>query len=101
MRGVFVRRFTTWLVLVGAALLGFTAAVIVLFNVHIAVGLEQGYAATPAQVWDHSVLLAILDVLLLIVGPVAGVVIGLRLTRGDPSRRSQGERCEEVRTRSR
>ena len=70
---------------VGAALaLGFTAlvglvvAVIVVLNLHIMVGLEQGYAASPANVLDHSVILAVVDVGLLVGGPMLGVLVWSR-----------------------
>ncbi len=56
------------------AVVGLVIAVIVTFNLHILVGLEQGYAASPAEVFEHSVLLGLFDVLLLITAPALGVL---------------------------
>lgn len=64
-----------------AALVGLALAAIVTLNLHILVGLEQGYAATPAEVLDRSVLLAVVDVVLLVAGPAAGVLLLQRLRR--------------------
>ena len=66
-----------------AAVVGLVAAAIVTFNVHIAVGLEQGYAATPAEVLEYSVLLLAFDLVLLLLGPVLAIVLVLRMRRGD------------------
>jgi len=57
-----------------AALCGFVVAVIVILNVHILVGLEDGYAASPADVFAWSVLLGVVDIALLIAGPLLGIV---------------------------
>lgn len=64
-----------------AALVGLVLAAIVTLNLHILVGLEQGYAATPAEVLDRSVLLGVVDVVLLVAGPAAGVLLLQRLRR--------------------
>ncbi len=56
------------------AVVGLVIAVIVTFNLHILVGLEQGYAASPAEVFEHSVLLGLVDLLLLIAAPALGVL---------------------------
>lgn len=76
---------TRWL---GAAIMyaagvivGLITAAIVTFNLHILVGLEQGYAASPAEVFDHSVLLGVFDLLLLIAAPALGVYGAGRLRR--------------------
>jgi hypothetical protein len=61
-----------------AALAGFVIAVIVVLNLHIVVGLEQGYAASPADVLDHSAILAAADVCLLVGGPTFGVLVWSR-----------------------
>lgn len=66
-----------------ATLAGLWVALIVVLNLHILVGLEEGYAASPAEVLDHSVLLAVVDVVLLIGGPA----LALRLTRPAGGRR--------------
>ena len=54
---------------------------IAIFNLHILVGLEEGYAATPAQVWEFSGVLAVLDVVVLIGGPVVGALALWAATR--------------------
>lgn len=63
------------LALAGVAV-GLIVSVIVVLNLHILAGLEQGYAATPREVWDHSALLALADITLL----VAGAVFGFRVS---------------------
>jgi hypothetical protein len=57
-----------------AALGGFVVAVIAILNLHILVGLEAGYAASPADVFEWSVLLGVVDIALLVAGPMLGVV---------------------------
>lgn len=64
-----------------AALVGLVVAIVVTLNLHIVVGLEQGYAATPAEVFDRSILLGVLDLLLLLVGPAAAVLLLRRSSR--------------------
>jgi len=66
-----------------AALGGFVVAVITILNLHILVGLEAGYAASPADVFTWSVLLGMVDIALLVVGPMLGVVAVSRLRRRD------------------
>lgn len=56
-----------------AAFAGLVMAMIALFNLHIIVGLEQGYAATPEQVMEFSPVLAVLDVLILVGAPIAAM----------------------------
>ena len=53
---------------------GLIVATIAILNLHILVGLEEGYAASPRQVWDFSGVLAVLDVGLLVAGPVLGAL---------------------------
>ncbi len=68
---------------VGAALGGFAVAAIIILNLHILVGLEDGYAASPADVFESSVLLGVVDIALLVAAPVLGIVAGSRLRRRD------------------
>ncbi len=56
-----------------AALSGFVIAVVVILNLHILVGLEDGYAASPADVFEWSSLLAVVDIALLVSGPALGI----------------------------
>ena len=58
---------------------GLVVAFIVLLNLHITVGLEEGYAASPAEVWDFSPLLTAADVVLLVGGPLLGLLAARRL----------------------
>lgn len=57
-----------------AVLGGLIVAVIIILNLHIAVGLEDGYAASPADVFDSSVILALADVALLVAWPALGIL---------------------------
>jgi hypothetical protein len=57
-----------------SAIVGFVVAAIVVLNLHIMVGLEEGYAAPPGDVWSRSPILAALDVVLLAGGPALGVL---------------------------
>ncbi len=67
------RWLCTAIMYAAGVIVGLIAAAIVTFNLHILVGLEQGYAASPAEVFDHSVLLGVFDLLLLIAAPALGV----------------------------
>jgi hypothetical protein len=64
-----------------ATLGGFVVAVVVILNLHILVGLKDGYAASPADVVEWSVLLGVVDIALLVAGPVLGIVAASRLRR--------------------
>lgn len=61
------------------AFAGLVVAAVVVLNLHIFAGVADGYMASPAEVVEHSVLLAAVDVLLLIATPVLAVVIVVRL----------------------
>lgn len=74
-----------------AALGGLSVAVIVILNLHIIAGLEEGYAAGPVEVLNSSVLVALADVALLIAGPALGILAVSRLRLRD-SRRTDGMR---------
>jgi hypothetical protein len=64
-----------------AVLAGLVCAVVVVLNLHIVVGLEDGYAASPSDVRDRSWVLAAADVLLLAAAPVLAVVVLARARR--------------------
>ncbi len=64
------------------ALCGLVVGVIVVLNLNILAGLEDGYASTPRQVLDMSALLALAEIMLLIAGPVLGALIAVRLQSG-------------------
>lgn len=72
-----------------AALAGLAAAVVVVLNLHIALGLEEGYAASPRDVWERSPLLGLVDIGLLVGGPLL-VVVAYAMAR----RRPRGHRTE-------
>jgi hypothetical protein len=74
-------RVTSRLIAVLGGVAGFVLAVIAILNLHILVGLEQGYAATPAQVVEFSIVLAVVDVIILVVGPVLGALAMRWMTR--------------------
>lgn len=81
MRQVSENRTATVVLAAVGALIGLVVAAIVTLNLHIVVGLEQGYAASPAEVFDHSVALGVFDILLAIAAPVGGAVGMLWLRR--------------------
>ena len=60
----------TAMVYVAAAGVGAVMAVITVMNLHILAGLYEGWAATPAQVLEYSPVLAAVDVVILVGGPV-------------------------------
>ncbi len=74
------RRLIATIAIGAGALVGSVVALVVVLNLHIWVGLEQGYAASPTEVFDTSVVLGIVDVVLVVVGAVLGGVVARRLT---------------------
>lgn len=60
---------------------GLVVVVIATLNLHIIVGLEEGYAATPAEVFEHSVFLGLFDLVLLVAALTFGVLGARRLRR--------------------
>jgi hypothetical protein len=83
MRSEARHRVMTMALSVLAALGGFVVAVIVILNLHILVGLEDGYAASPADVIEWSVLLGVVDLALLVAAPVLGIVAASRFRSRD------------------
>lgn len=75
------RRHASIPLLLLGALSGLIVAVIVVLNLHILVGLEEGYASTPAQVAEYSTVLAVVDILLIVGLAVLGAMTLSRLTR--------------------
>lgn len=74
MAGSGIRAIAATIVGIAGAIAGLVVALIVIFNLHTIAGLEEGYGSTPAQVVDHSVLLAVADVALLAGGALGGVL---------------------------
>jgi hypothetical protein len=72
-------RLTTGLLAGLAAFTGLVVAFVVVLNLHIFAGVVDGYMASPAQVVEHSVPLAVVDVLLFVAAPVVAVVTVVRL----------------------
>lgn len=58
-----------------AAFVGFGVAAIVAINLVIFSGIEDGYEASLPEVFRQNVFVGILVVLILAIGPVAGVMI--------------------------
>ena len=75
------RRLATAVLCAIGAVAGLIVAVIVVLNLHIVAGLEEGYAATPAQVVDHSPALAAVDAVFLVATPMLGVLVALWILR--------------------
>ena len=81
-------RKVPWVGVVGAAICGFfglIASVIVSVNLAIRLGVPGGYEAGPAEVFEHSPIGGVFNVLVMIGGPALagwlGWVIGRRATR--------------------
>jgi hypothetical protein len=81
-------RKVPWGGVVGAVICGFfgvIASVIVSVNLAINAGVPGGYEAGPAEVFQHSPIDGIVNVLIMIGGPALGAwlgwVIGRRATR--------------------
>jgi hypothetical protein len=77
-----------WGGVVGAVICGFfglVASVIVSVNLAINAGVPGGYEASTAEVFQHSPIAGVIDVLVMVVGPSLGAwlgwVIGRRATR--------------------
>ena len=81
-------RLVPWGGVVGAVICGFLgliASVIVSVNVSINSGVPGGYEAGPAEVFQHSPIVGVINVMVMIGGPALGAwlgwVIGRRATR--------------------
>ena len=82
------RRLATAALATAGAIAALVVAVIVTLNLHILLGVEDGYMATPTQVMDRSVWILVVDVLILIAFPTAAVtfVLRIRSTVHEPGR---------------
>ena len=63
------------------AILGFAVGAIIAVNVVITAGVDQGYQASLPEIFDESLILGIVIVVILAAGPVLGVIIAHRLQR--------------------
>jgi hypothetical protein len=75
-----------WLVdgLVGGIVGGVIGAIVAV-NVVIFAGIERGYEATIPEVFRENVVIGVLTVVVLVAGPIVGVVVARRI-RGRRSR---------------
>lgn len=63
------------------ALAGLVAASIITLNLHIFLGVEDGYMATPAQVLERSVLILVADAVILVALPSLAIILVVRRRR--------------------
>lgn len=75
------RSLATAALAAAGAIAGLVVAVVVTLNLHIFLGVEDGYMATPTQVIDGSVWILVVDVLILIAFPTVAVSFVLRIRR--------------------
>ncbi len=75
-------RLVTVALCVAAAALAFIPAAIVTLNLHIYLGVEDGYMASPTQVLERSPLLLGVDVVLALAAPALAVLLVVRFRRG-------------------
>ena len=65
---------------IGAAA-GVVVGLIVAVNLVITFGPDQGYESSIGEVFDHSVVLGLVVVGVVVAGPLLGIVMALRLRR--------------------
>ncbi len=75
-------RLVTVALSVAAAAMAFVPAAILTLNLHIYLGVEDGYMASPTQVLERSPLLLGVDVLLALGAPVVAIVLVVRSRQG-------------------
>jgi hypothetical protein len=61
------------LLAVAGGAIGLAVSGVVVLNLHILSGMDEGYAASPREIWSRSVLLAVTDIALLMTGALWGV----------------------------
>ena len=66
---------------VAGVVAGLVIAIVVTLNLHILLGVEDGYMATPTQVLERSVWILVVDVVLLVAAPVLAAILVIRLRR--------------------
>lgn len=77
-------RFGRVMIALAGVAAGLIVSVIIVLNLHILVGLEEGYAASAREVWNHSVLLAVADIALFVAGAVVGFLVPWRRSNRPP-----------------
>ena len=60
------------------AIVGFVAGAIVAVNLVITAGIEDGYEASPAEVFEENVIVGVAAAIIIIAGPVAGAIVAHR-----------------------
>ena len=63
------------------AILGLAVGAIVAVNVVITAGVDRGYQASFAEIFDESLILGIVTVAILAAGPVVGVLVARRIRK--------------------
>jgi len=71
-----------WVIdVVVGGVLGAVVGVVVALNLKILSGVDTGYEASIAEVFDHQPLVGVLVIAALVAGPVLGVIAARRLRR--------------------
>lgn len=63
------------------AVAGLVVAIIVTLNLHIFLGVEDGYMASPTQVLERSVWILVVDAVILVTAPVLAIILAMRVRR--------------------
>jgi hypothetical protein len=75
------RRLATVALSALGALAGLVIASIVTLNLHIFLGVEEGYMAGPTQIVERSSWLLVVDAVILVAAPVLAIILVVRLRR--------------------
>jgi hypothetical protein len=75
------RRLATVALSALGALAGLVIASIVALNLHIFLGVEEGYMAGPTQIVERSSWLLVVDAVILVAAPVLAIILVVRLRR--------------------
>ncbi len=78
-------RRTTAIALLVGGIIGAVIGAIVAVNIVIFAGPDQGYESRPSDVYEHSPVLAVVTVAVLVAGPIAGAAIARRMRSRAPS----------------
>ena len=63
------------------AIVGFASGAIISVNVVITAGVDRGYEASLSEVFDENVLVGVGVLVILVAGPVVGVILARRIWR--------------------
>ncbi|MGM0386660.1 MAG: hypothetical protein ACQERF_11875 [Actinomycetota bacterium] len=78
------RALATAVLALAGAVAGLVIAIIVTLNLHIFLGVEDGYMATPTQVLERSAWILVADAVILVAAPLLAVILVFRLRRAPP-----------------